>query len=135
LQTYKEIGDHLAESKICCKLGMLSKELKEERQAQEYFEQALIASRKVGDAMIEGETLYNIGILYFDKGHHKGALAFFLLAGGILSGMQSPLSNVIQNQIKLLLEKVDDAQYRTLLVEVKEHPLQITEEVLREGIS
>jgi len=108
--------------------------LGKKQEALSYYEQALAIRREVGDRGGEGETLWNIGALYFEQSHYDVALASFLLARDIFDEVQSPNRDSVQSWIDGLREEIGEEQFTTLLAQVEPQALQIVERALHEGL-
>lgn len=99
-------------------------------EALDYFQQALIIRREVGDRGGEGVTLFNIGACLLQQ-QHNVSLAAFLLARKLFEEVQSPYQNNVQSWIDSLRDMVGEQQFAALVVQVEPHAQQVVEQFLK----
>jgi len=126
--------EHSQAARIYIELGSVYDHLGKQQEALSYYEQALAIRREVGDRGGEGQTLWNIGALYFEQDHYDVALPSLLLARDIFEEVQSPNRDGVQSWIDDLRKKVGEEQFTTLLAQVEPQASQIVERALHEGL-
>jgi tetratricopeptide (TPR) repeat protein len=114
-------------------LGAVYDDLGQKQEALRYYQQALAIRTEVGDRAGEGTTLWNIGLLYFERDRNDVALACFLLARDIYEEVLSPNREGVQRWIDDLREEAGEEEFAALLAKVEPQASSIVEQTLREG--
>ena len=92
--------DFFTEQKLLSKIGNFHNWLSDNKKAIDYYEQALVISREIGDRQGEGNHLGNLGIAYLSLGKKEKACGLWNKSIAILEAIESPKSNTVQQWIE-----------------------------------
>lgn len=132
LRIGKEIGRD--EGTALASLGSLYDNLGKLEEARKCYEESLRVNKEAANRQGEGIALWGIGQLYFKQQRYDVALAYLLLAKGILEELGSPYVERVQRWIDRLRRKVGEGQLAALLTQVEPRAQEIVEQTLREGV-
>ena len=100
----------------------------QEKQALADYSRALKQRRETTDIWGEGQTLLEMGSLYFEQQHYD--LAFFLLSHKCFEKAQSPSQERAREQINVLQAAVGEQEFILLSAKARSQGFQIVEQNL-----
>lgn len=103
--------------------------------AREYYQQALLIGREVGDRRGVAIALYNIGMLFFDQGQYDKMLACILLARAIIGEIQGSPWEKTEGKVLLLPKKPGKQEFEDLVIKVQPDMFSIVKSALQEDFT